>query len=113
MTPKEIVSYMCLRFDVKKVNWAIQIKIAKKLLEKYSAIQIKYALDYYNSKGVEVYSLGFLTASNKMKDPLAFYEAEKNMQESVDSGERNKKRTQQNSEAQYRTEYPRYLFEES
>ena len=113
MTAKEIVQYMCFRFDLKSLNWAVQIKLAKKLLEKHTALQIKYALDYYHSKGNAVYSLGFLLSNNKMKDPLTFYEAEKNMQESENSGERNKIRSQQNSQTQYRAEYPCYLFEES
>ena len=94
--PKDLVSYLVYVFDLGKVNWAFQMKLAKTILSKYSFGEIKYAIDYYKSRGEDIYSLGFLTHKNNMKDPLSMYTAEKNAQESDDSGKRNWARIEQN-----------------
>ena len=109
---KEIVSYLVNSFGLKDVNWGFQMKLAKSLLTQYSYMEIIYALNYYKNKGIQIYSLGFLTYKMNMKDPCSMYLAEKNMNEGGNSGERNLERIRQNNQTKHRTEYPIHLFEE-
>lgn len=114
MTTKEIVGYFSNLFDIKDINWPLQMRLAQRLKEKYKDQEIKYAINYYKDVGCEMYSLGWLLYKNNMKIPCSLYQAEINMQKGEDSGERNWNRiNQQNSKAERRTEYPCYLFEES
>lgn len=98
MSPKEVVVFMATLNDVKVENWSLQIRNAKKLMEQYTWNEIKYALEYYRSIGVFIYSLGFLLMKNNMKHPLSMYTAESQALESENSGERNWTRIRQNSE---------------
>ena len=109
---KELVGYLVHLFDVKKVNWGLQMKLAKSLLTKYNFNEIIYALDYYKNKGEKIYSLGFLLYKNNMKDPVSLYHAEKNVQEDNNSSDRNWERIKQNRKTECRTDYPCSLFEE-
>ena len=97
-SPKDIVAYMCRINDTTPKNWGLQIKNAKLLLEKYSWTEIKYALDYYKSIGVAMYSLGFLLTHDSMAPALSMYKTEMNAMSSEGSGKRNRNRIRQNSE---------------
>ena len=110
---KDIVTYYIQTFNVQSVNWPLQMRLAKTLLKKYNYNEIKYAIDYYKGKGMEVVSLGFLTYKTNMKDPVSLYHAEANVIEGGDSGDRNWTRIAKNSKAQYGAEYPVDLFEKS
>lgn len=101
MSPKDIVAYLIVTFNVEKVDWSFQMKLAKRLLHLYTGTEIKYAMDYYKTKGDNVYSLGYLLTNGHMKDPVSLYHAELNMQEGGDSGERNRERIRQNSKTEY------------
>ena len=115
MNAKDITAYFIQQFALSGVNWARQASLAKKLLKLYNGTEIKYAIDYYKNNGTEVYSLGFLLYGSNMEAPMKQLTAEKhiNKQECVDSGERNRNKIRQYSEAQRREEYPLYLFTES
>lgn len=115
MNARDIVIHMRKLFAPSGLNWAKQMAIANKLLEKYTAGEILYALEYYHNLGTEMYSLGFLLYGGNMNKPLSLYTAEKhiNEQESVNSGERNRNKIRQYSQTQYREEYPLDLFTES
>lgn len=115
MTARDIVAYMCKTFALTDIDWSRQMIFAKKLLTKYNGSEIKYAIDYYKEKGKDVYSLGFLMYGSNMKKPISMYTAEKHiqMQENGDSGERNRNKVRQYSEAKCGTEYPCYLFAET
>lgn len=113
MSPKDIVAYLVITFGATNIDWPFQMKLAKKLLNKYTGTEIKYALDYYKAKGEDIYSLGYLSTGSRMKDPVSLYHAELNIQEGGDSGERNRERIRQNSQTEYRAEPVGYLFAES
>lgn len=110
---KDLVVYLKNVFDLDKINWAFQIRLANSLLSKYDFNQVKYAIDYYKSIGNQLTSLGFLTYKSNMKDPISLYNAEKNITGGDDSGYRNWTRIEQNSKTNYGTQYPVNLFEES
>ena len=115
METKKLIKFFCDLFELPSVNWAVQTKLAKKLLDKHSYDELCYALEYYKSKGVAMYSLGYLTAKDALSAPLDLYKAEKafNLQDG-DSGERNKQRCiRKDNETNFGEEYYFDLFKES
>ena len=113
LNAKDIVVYLVHTFELSDVNWALQMRLAKNLLKKYKYGEIKYAIDYYKTRGDSVRSLGFLSYKFNMKDPVSLYHAESNVMEGDNSADRNWARIRQNSQTHDRTVYPINLFEES
>lgn len=115
MQPKELVTKWIELFKPKDVNWKHQMIMAKTLTDKYTVEELFYALEYYRSKGVQMYSLGFL--SNNMDDPCSMLKAEKTIQviggTNGSSKERNWKRVIQADKSKHRKNSVSYLFEES
>lgn len=94
---KEIISHFVQVFDVQSINWSAQMMILKKLLTKYSKEEIIYAIDYYASKGVSLYSLGYLNST--MDKPCIELKATKStLAWGDDSGSRNQRKFAENSE---------------
>ena len=108
---KELVKYLATSFNISNLNWSLQVKLAKTLLEKYKWSELVYAINYYKNKGANIYSLGFLLYGNNMKEPISMYYAETHTENDGKSGERNRKRIEL-QQAQHREEYPRSLFTE-
>ena len=109
---KTLVTYWLDKFSPASVNWAQQMMLAKKLLERHTLAELMYAIDYFKNNGTDMYSLGYLTEL-KLKYPLSQYKAEQYSQEELNSGERNRMRIEQNNISEYRTDSVSYLFEES
>lgn len=111
MPAKEIVVRLMDEHNVEKVNWSQQMRIANKLLEKYSEEEIMFAIKYYKTQSVNMYSLGWLTYKNNMSAPLSKLQA---MRDRTDDGyeERNRQRVRQLREAERREDYPLSLFAE-
>lgn len=111
MPPKDIVVRMVDIFKPKEVNWSQQIRIANKLLEKYTEEQIIYAMKYYQAQSVNMYSLGWLSYKDNMKAPLSMLQAEKNR---IGDGfeERNNIKLRQLRKTECREDYPLSLFAE-
>jgi hypothetical protein len=86
MPPKDIVARMMDIYKVQNVNWKLQMKIANQLLEKYSEEQIMYALKYYKTQSINMYSLGYLTYKNNMDAPISMLKAMKNFSTGSMSG---------------------------
>lgn len=107
---KELVIKLAETFNIPTVDWRKSMTQMKRLLEKYSPEQIEYAIDYYSKKGVQVYSVGFL--SGNMDDPCSLLVAEKHSLKGG-SRERNWKRIIQNDKAKCRKDYPEHLFAET
>lgn len=108
---KELVKYLAASFEIPNLNWSLQVKLAKTLLNDYKWEELIYALNYYKNKGINIYSLGFLLHKNNMKEPISMYYAETHTNNDGKSGERNRKRIEL-QQTQYREEYPRSLFTE-
>lgn len=112
MTAKEVVAYLKQVHNVEYFNYAQQIRLANKLLEKYSGSEIRYAISYYKDKGEHIYSLGYLLYSANMKHPVSLYHAELNITDGGEnSADRNKQRIA-NSEAECGEDAFSYLFTE-
>lgn len=108
---KQIVSHFMALFDVQNVNWSQQMTIVKRLLKSYTKEQIIFALDYYASKGVKMYSLGYL--SKTMDTPVREYIAQQNIMQQVgDASERNRRKLRESNEALSREKRYLDLFEE-
>ena len=113
MPPKDIVARMMDIYKVQNVNWKLQMKIANQLLEKYSEEQIMYALKYYKTQSVNMYSLGYFTYKNNMDAPISMLKAMKNRTKTDDGYEqRNEQRIRQLRKTERREDYPLSLFTE-
>lgn len=93
--PKELVLYLASSFKIEGLNWAMQIKIAKKLLNKYKFTDLTYAINYFKSKGVNIYSLGWFLNEKNMGEALSMKAADTHSQDNAQSGDRNRKRIEQ------------------
>ena len=108
--PKEIVSYFLMCYSLKNMDWGKQMRLAQSMLKKYTGREIIFALNYYKDLGNCLYSLGWLT-TGRMSTAITALSALENGQEG-DSGERNRQRAKQNSEAKLREDSIEYLFAE-
>ena len=91
------------------------MQLAKKLLTSYTFEELEYALRYYKSKGVNMYSLAYLLAKDVMLDPIGLYKAQQviNLQDGS-SGERNKQKCiRKDNETNFGKEHYFNMFEES
>lgn len=102
-------------YGVTNIKWVVQIQLAKKLLSRYSFNEIDYALRYYKSKGVQLYSLGYLLATDVMKDAVDLYKAEQTIcLQDGNSGDRNKQKCiRKDNETNIGKEHYFNMFEES
>jgi hypothetical protein len=112
MSPKKLLDAFYEIYKPRNINYAYQMQIAKGLVQKYSEDELLYALDYFNKRGISIYSLAYLRGN--MEEACSLLKAEKFMDRGgEDSGSRNWKRVVQNSKAKHREVAPKYLFEES
>ena len=108
---KSIVKYFISTFGVQTVNWPQQVKIVKSLMERYSREEIVYAIDYYKSKGTDMYSLGFL--NRNMEEAVTAKKTEEYLStQTGDANERNKRKLRTDNQALDREEYYLDLFAE-
>lgn len=112
--PRDLIDYFITSFNIpaNRINWGFQMKILKSLLLRYTMEEVKYAIDYYKKKGVEVYSLGWLKFGTNMSIPSSLLLAEKYAKEGG-SGERNRKRIEQHNKTKRGTDAPEHLFTEA
>ncbi len=114
--PRELVKYLISTFKLTNVNWAMQTKLAKTLLALYKFSDLTYAINYFKTKGVEIYSLGWLMNEKNMKEAMSMKVADINSQDSGGSSDRNRKRIEQFEQLQQAEcgeDYPSFLFAES
>lgn len=109
---RELVFYWCDKFkiDVKAISWSQQMSVVKKLLEQYTAEQIRFAIDFYCAKNRQMYSMGYLLkAMDKIPD---LYRAEMAIvSQEGDSLDRNQRRLAENNETRSREKHYLDLFE--
>lgn len=111
--PKQVVSEMKRVFDVKRINYPVQMKLAKNLLNKYKHNEISFALQYVKDSGKDIYSLGYLT-DKTMREAIKAMNIEEK-EDDGNSGERNKRRIENKQliyKTKYREDYPLSLFAE-
>ena len=114
--PRELVKYLISTFQLKNVNWAMQTKLAKTLLTLYKFSDLTYAINYYKTKGVNIYSLGWFLNEKNMNEAMSSRIADINSQDSEQSGDRNRQRIEQLNklqQAERGEDYPSFLFAES
>lgn len=115
MKSRDLVLHWIELYNVEDIDWKKEMSIAKKLLSKYSDEDISYVLQYYKDRGNYIYSLGFFVFKNYkfMSDPIKERKAELNCKGDDDSGERNRRKLEQNNKTNNRTKLDFSMFEES
>lgn len=85
---KELVVYFFS--DSNPDSWSKQVALMKRLTNKYSEEEIKYAIDYYRRRGTKLTSVGFLLYKDNMLKPCVELQAVKDVSTQTSSStERN------------------------
>jgi hypothetical protein len=116
MNKKELVLLFLELFESNDITWAKEMKLAERLLDNFSPEDLRYALNYYKKAGYTLNSLAFFITKgfSAIHKAISMREAEVKMTEGGStSGERNRRRIEQNSQTDFGKKSYFSLFEES
>jgi hypothetical protein len=116
MNKKELVLLFLELFEPSDIVWAKEMKMAERLLDNFCPEDLRYTLDYYKKSGYTLNSLAFFITKkfDAIHKAISIREAEVKMKEGGStSGERNRRRIEQNSKTDFGKKSYFSLFEES